>query len=42
MKPLWLITALAGFVSTSVLAAPIAVKFDKVADDFMHGLNAPF
>ena len=33
MKPLWLITALAGFVSTSVLAAPIAVKFDKVADN---------
>jgi hypothetical protein len=33
MKPLWLITALAGFVSTSVLAAPITVKFDKVADN---------
>lgn len=33
MKPLWLITAIAGLVSTSVLAAPIAVKFDKVADN---------
>jgi len=33
MKPLWLITALAGLVSTSVLAAPITIKFDKVADN---------
>jgi len=32
MKSFWLITALAGLVSTSVLAAPVQVKFDKVAD----------
>lgn len=33
MKPLWLITALAGLVSTSVLAAPVQVKFEKVAEN---------
>ncbi len=33
MKPLWLLTAMAGLLSSSVLAAPINVKFDKVADN---------
>lgn len=33
MKPLWLIGAVTAIVSQAVLAAPVQVKFDKVADN---------
>lgn len=33
MKPLWLLTAMAGLLSSSVFAAPINVKFNQVAEN---------